>query len=502
MLVDGGGQTQISPAKGDEKLLSDALQLLERERTGLTATWWARLNEPVVYWSPEMFEIYGIDPRTVPTRELMRAAIHPQDRDGTLGASQAWEADPRGSYDGTFRIVRPDGVTRLLEMRAWITNPAEGCERRAIGTVIDLTDAGRLATERRLADEQRQLVLRVSGDGICGLGRDGRILFSNPAFCALVRRAPDEIDHALLHDLVHRDADGTELHAPSVCPYSPDRAGREHEVDAEFVAGDGARLEVSYVRAPVDEDEALSAVISLRDETEQRAAARRLRASLEHVRALSMQRGALLRQLAGAEERERLRIAADIHDDSVQTLRAVELTLERRRDVIDDPVLGRLLEEARLDVHAAATRLRGLMLELLPPVPEIALVGAIAAYCQSQFDGTDFTYEVHGETEELEPDTYLLAYRLSQEAIRNARKHSRGSHVSVGVHTRAGRLVLEIVDDGVGIRDQDANGPQGGLRIIRQRIAASGGGSSLGPGPEGRGTSVRIELPLDEDWGT
>ena len=502
MRAHGGGNTQTSLTSGDEKLLSDARELLERERTGLTATWWVHLNAPGVSWSPEMFEIYGVDRATVPTREGMRAAIHREDRDRVVNGFRAWEADPRVNYDRTFRIVRPDGGQRLLEMRAWIIDPADQCDRRAIGTVIDLTDAGRLATERRRADEQRQLVLRVSGDGICGLGRDGRVLFFNPAFCALVRRSPHEVHNAYLHDLVHRDIDGTGLHPPTECSYSPDRAGQGRQVDADFTAGDGVRLEVSYVRAPIDEDESLSAVISLRDETEQRAASRRLRASLEHVRALSLQRGALLRQLAGAEERERLRIAADIHDDSVQTLRAVELTLERRRDQIDDPGLGGILEEARSDVHAAATRLRGLMLELLPPVPEVPLVGAIAAYCESQFAQTGFTHEVHGETEELEADTYLLAYRLAQEAIRNARKHSRGSHVSVGVGTSNGRLVLEVTDDGVGIGDVGAHGARGGLRIIGQRIAASGGDSRIGPGPDGRGTTMRIELPLDEDWGT
>ena len=430
----------------------------------------------------------------------MRAAVHPEDREETLRASRAWQADPQRSYHESFRIVRPDGATRLLELRAWMTDAGGRTERRAIGTVIDLTDAGRRAAEQRRADEQSQLILRVSGDGICGLSRDGSILFFNPAFMALVRRGSAEIVHARLHDLVHRGLDGRELHPLSECPYSPARGGQTREVDAEFMAGDGARLEVSYVRVPVDEDQSLAAVVSLRDETEQRAASRRLRASLERVRALSIQRGALLRQLAGAEERERLRIAADIHDDSVQTLRAVELGLERRRDLIEDPVLGRMLEEARLDVHAAATRLRGLMLELLPPVPEVPLVGAIEAYCQSQFDGTEFVHEVQGETPELKPDTYLLAYRLAQEAIRNARKHSRGARVDVAVSTRDGRLVLEVSDDGIGLGDLDAHGARGGLRIIRQRIAAAGGDGRFGPGPGGRGTRVCIELPLDEDW--
>ncbi|HET9103630.1 MAG TPA: PAS domain-containing protein [Solirubrobacteraceae bacterium] len=515
MLLRGDDNSQTSPAGGDERILAQARRLLAGEAAGLTATWWMQLDPPAAYWSPEMFAIYGVDPGTEPSRELMRAAVHPSDRAETLRAGTAWEADPRGCYHGTFRIVRPDGGARLLEMRAWMADAlgrpqpgagraeAAGCPQpRVIGTVIDVTAAGRLANERTRADEQRELVLQVSEEGICGLDPGGRIVFANPAFGALVRRGPAELVGARLHDLVHRDADGRERHAAGDCPYHPGRRGRAREIDAGFVAGDGTRLEVSYVRVAVDADPVLAAVISLRDETEQRAASRRLRASLEHVRALSVQRGALLRQLAGAEERERLRIAADIHDDSVQTLRAVELGLERRRDLIEDPALGRLLEEARLDVHAAATRLRGLMLELLPPVPELPLVAAIAAYCQSQFDGTDFVYEVHGESEELEPDTYLLAYRLAQEAVRNARKHSRGTRVSIAVSSGRGRLVLEVADDGIGLGDLGGHGPRGGLRIIRQRIAAAGGESGFGPGPGGRGTQVRIELPLDEDWGT
>ena len=165
-------------------------------------------------------------------------------------------------------------------------------------------------------------------------------------------------------------------------------------------------------------------------------------------------------------------------------------------------MLGRLLEEARLDVHAAATRLRGLMFELLPPVPRLRLVDTIAAYCQSQFDGTDFSLRGQGETEELEPDTYLLAYRLAQEAVRNARKHSHGSRVSVAVGTSDGRLVLEVSDDGIGLeRSRRHTGP----------AAACGSSASASPRPaakaasarpRGQGTRVRMELPLDEDWGT
>ena len=489
-----------SSALGGAPDIVDAQLLLAAEHTSLSGSWWLNLENGETVWSPEMYEIFGLDPASGPSREGVERLRHPDDAASVTAVIEATMTSG-GSFSIAYRVIRPSGEVRLLDARGWVESRANGHGRYARGTVHDITNAALLARGRRLADEQRELILRATGDGICGLDALGRVTFFNPAFQQLVRRPAAGICNELLHDLVHRDPSGRELHPPADCPYSGEDHGRVSDIDADFCPGDGAPLEVSYVRVGVHEGDFAGAVLSLRDATEQRAAARRLHSSLEQIRSLSTQRGHLLSQLAAAEERERLRIAADIHDDSIQTLRAIELMLERRRDQIEDERGTQVLDEARLDIHLAAARLRGLMLELLPPLPKLTLNEAVRAYCETLLNESALEFAVHGEAGELSAERYLLAYRLIQEAVRNARRHSGGSRIEVTLESSGNELEIVVSDDGVGVQDAAcAEVEQGGLRILRQRIEAAGGTALLGPGLGSSGLAVAMRISLEETW--
>ena len=480
--------------------LVDARLLLDSGHSSQSGSWWLDLETGDLEWSSEIYEIFGLDPSQPPSRLAIHEARHPEDRELVTKAVEQSETGG-GSFSVIYRIIRSSGEVRLLEARGWVESAPDGLGRHALGTVNDITDAALLARERRLSDEHRELIMHASRDGICGLDVLGQITFFNPAFQELVGRPAAAIADELLHDLVHRDPAGRELHALVDCPYFGEDPGRVIDIDADFNTGHGTVLEVSYVRVGVEEGDSTAAVLSLRDATEQREAARRLHSSLEQIRSLTAQRGKLLDQLAGAQERERLRIAADIHDDSVQTLRAVELVLERRRDQIDDPRCAQLLDEARVDVHQAATRLRGLMSELLPPLPTMSLRDAVLAYGESLLSDTSFGFDVRGDPRELRADTYLLAYRLIQEAVRNARNHSRGTRIEVELGCSLDRLEIVVSDDGVGLdADRVTDSAQGGLRIIRQRLEFAGGKATSGPGLGSRGLAVRMQIPLGDPW--
>jgi signal transduction histidine kinase len=205
-----------------------------------------------------------------------------------------------------------------------------------------------------------------------------------------------------------------------------------------------------------------------------------------------------LAQIVAADEAARARIVADIHDDTIQTLGAVALSLQNACDDVSDPVARTALEAGVQYVRDAAERVRQSMFELLPPLPAADLREAVEIYASVLFADSGLVHELVGGAPELPAQTQVMAYRLIQEALRNARRHSSASRIQIELARAGGDLQITVSDDGVGLRQQDAQVPtHAGLRIIRQRVESLGGTVSFDVGLNGRGTAVRLRLPLE-----
>jgi signal transduction histidine kinase len=197
-----------------------------------------------------------------------------------------------------------------------------------------------------------------------------------------------------------------------------------------------------------------------------------------------------------AEERARERIAAELHDDTLQALAAVALTLSNAGEKMSSDIDRDLLADAEIEVRAVATRLRRLMFGLMGPAADRDLRSAVADYCAALFPETGIGYELVGDVGEIDRGTCLVAYRLVQEAVRNALVHSGGTCVQVSLARTPSELLLQISDDGVGIGDHPVAPTHAGLRIVRRRAEAVGGSARVGPGADGHGTCVDLRLPL------
>ena len=208
-----------------------------------------------------------------------------------------------------------------------------------------------------------------------------------------------------------------------------------------------------------------------------------------------------LSEAMAADEDARAQLAADIHDDTIQTLAAVALSLQSARDGTADADARATLDTASWHVRDAANRLRQVMFELMPPMSPGDLRAALEGYCAVLFTGTDMACEVAGETPEaLDPELGAVAYRVAQEAARNALRHSGGARVRIALAHDGDELVLTISDDGVELGGCGPEFPtHAGLQIIDQRAGAVGGRVAFEAGLDGRGTSVVVSLPLGGD---
>jgi signal transduction histidine kinase len=212
----------------------------------------------------------------------------------------------------------------------------------------------------------------------------------------------------------------------------------------------------------------------------------------QQVAELAIERARLLGESLTAEERERTRLAGEIHDDALQQLALAELELHAAA-AGDAEALGR----GRRSVAAASSALRGTLARIVPAAEmrseglESALEAIVADVCEP----TSLAWSVAVDPT-LSVDDRTLVCSLARELVTNAVKHAEAARIDVGVTRREDRLELEVRDDGRGFDPgEEHRSGHVGLVLVENRARAAGGGLRLDSSP-GRGTRARVELPL------
>jgi len=196
-----------------------------------------------------------------------------------------------------------------------------------------------------------------------------------------------------------------------------------------------------------------------------------------------------------AQEQERARVARDLHDEVNQSLTGLLLRLEAVREAAP-PRLEAELEETKALANQAMRELLSLARQLRPTaLDDLGLVAATAGQVeQLQRSEIEATFEAEGEFADLGDDAQLVVYRVAQEALANAARHSGAASVRVRLRRRGdGGVELAVVDDGRGFAFDEA---EGGLGIagMRERALLVGGELTIESRP-GRGTTVRLAVP-------
>jgi PAS domain S-box-containing protein len=234
--------------------------------------------------------------------------------------------------------------------------------------------------------------------------------------------------------------------------------------------------------------------------TPQKEAEEKLRWSLDVLRRTIQERRDLAQRLESAEEEERRRIAADIHDDPIQVMTAVDLRLSMLAEQ-EIPIDPAALDEIRETVRHSIERLRSLVFELRPAaLDRDGLVAALSQSLAHAGTQTEWTYEVADElVSEPGPELRATLYRITQEAISNARKHARASSIRVTASTDGNGVSIRVSDDGSGFDVGSLDRPEPGhlgLVTMMERAELMGGWCRVSSEP-GEGTTVGCWLPSD-----
>ena len=199
-----------------------------------------------------------------------------------------------------------------------------------------------------------------------------------------------------------------------------------------------------------------------------------------------------------AEVEERRRIGRELHDEAGQSLMALRLELEMIERVAPADLKPRLAEAREL-AGRTGVELRRIVAALSPSVLERlglepALRHLAARFAQTHPARVRLRAQL-GESPLPMPLQEVL-YRVTQECLHNIARHSRATAVNLDLHAADKSIELSIRDNGVGFRaDQASNPGSFGLAGMRQRAASLGGKLAVTSGP-GKGTCIRLDLPL------
>jgi two-component system sensor histidine kinase UhpB len=197
-----------------------------------------------------------------------------------------------------------------------------------------------------------------------------------------------------------------------------------------------------------------------------------------------------------AQEEERARVARDLHDEVNQSLTGLLLRLEAARESAP-PELEAEIAETKALANQAMNELLSLARQLRPTaLDDLGLAAAIGGQVEQLARGEiEAGVEVDGDFSDLGDDAQLVVYRVAQEALNNAARHSGAKRVEVRLRRdEVGGVVLEVADDGRGFAfDESERGL--GIGGMRERALLVGGELTIESRPDA-GTTVRLDVPV------
>lgn len=213
------------------------------------------------------------------------------------------------------------------------------------------------------------------------------------------------------------------------------------------------------------------------------------------------------RRLVEAQEAERARIARDLHDDVNQriALAATDIETLKQHPPTSTIELQHRLSEVWQQLIAVSTGVQSISHQLHSPQLEyLGIVAAIRSFCRefSARTNVEINFTTEDVPNHVPHDVSLCLFRIVQEALQNATKHSQVRHFEVALRSSVNQLHLTVSDRGIGF-DADKPTPQTGLGLIsmRERVRLVNGAISIESKPMG-GTTIHVRVPIESEYAT
>jgi PAS domain S-box-containing protein len=415
---------------------------------------------------------------------------------------------PAGAkLNGHQLITAITNITDRKQTECALMETRDELERRVDQRTAELgkmnTELRKQITEcehaRRALRESELKYATLVEDALIGvyITQDGRIEFANDKFAAIYGYTKNELIGWDTLDLVHPDdrplvkrLRRKRIRGEKV-PVDYESRGLKKNGDTIWVARSLSKI--TYKGRP-----AISGIVA--DITKRRRAEEALRKSDKELRVLS-------NQLLSAEEKERKRIARELHDSIGQALSAIKFSVEnalRELRAAANPIDLGSLEAVIPLTQKTIEEVRRIVKDLRPSIlDDLGILATIKWFCREfQNVCTGIRIETTVDIEENDIPLYLKTtiYRIMQEALNNVAKHSKANIVDLQLQKTKTGIHLTIADNGRGFNVQQVMGIKTSLRgfglaSMRERAEISGGRFEIRSGVK-TGTVLRVVWTL------
>lgn len=477
----------------EDKVRASEERLRLAQQTTRIGTFESDVRTGVVTWTPEMELIYGLPQGAfAKTRTAFQNLIHPEDR-RTVNELIELASKSGELTTGEWRVVWPDGSVHWIAGRWQVLLDQLGEPSRVLGVNIDVTDRKRAelellqmnralkeqATVLQSREELLKIFVKNVPAGVAMLDRDMRYLQVSDRWC---------LDYSL---------DSSQVIGRSHYEIFPDVPERWKEMHRRALQGetlranedawerdDGAttwvRWEIRPWRTPTG---SVGGILIFAED-------------ITHRKRMEEALSEMSRKLIESQEQERARIGRELHDDINQRLAMLAVELEQLEE---NPleIRSRLRElrkqtiEISNDVQALSHELHSSKLEYL------GVVAGIRSWCREFAERQKIQIDFRDDVSNVLPfDIGLALFRVLQEALHNAIKHSGVKRLEVQMLERSEEVHLIVSDSGKGF-DLEAAKRLGGLGLtsMRERVRLVNGEMEIQSKPMG-GTTIYVRIPF------
>jgi signal transduction histidine kinase len=205
--------------------------------------------------------------------------------------------------------------------------------------------------------------------------------------------------------------------------------------------------------------------------------------------------------ITSAQEEERLRLARELHDDTIQSVIALKQRVQLAQTSVKDQTSRHTLSELETLAEQTIENLRRMTRALRPIyLEDLGLVTALEMLARetSQNIHVQIEFQRSGLEQRLVHEVELALYRIAQEALNNVVRHSKAKHAGLHIFFGEKEIKLEVIDDGIGFimpKSPTDFAPNGhfGLLGIRERADLIGAHLEVESAP-GNGTRLKVRI--------
>lgn len=474
-------RTKRKRAEAELALMNERLRLALG--AGRSVGWDWDLKTGRDRWFGDLKTIFGIPSDTYSGRvEDFWRRVHPEDWQ-FVAKAVAEARQSHKPYTAEYRVIRDDQTTRWISARGRFYYSENGDPVRMLGMAVDVTERRQTENAVRESEQRFRLLANSAPVMIWMSGADCLCTYFNQTWLDFTGRP-------LEFELGNGWTKG--IHPEDVYQYTKTYQEmfdqrKAFELHYRLRRHDGEYRWIVDTGAPrFNPDGSFAGYIgSCKDITDRKL----VEEALSNIG----------RRLIEAHEEERTWIARELHDDIVQRLALVAFELDQcahlplhtyeRNDRVNDA--RRSIEEIASDVQRISRRLHSSKLEYL------GLTAAAKSLCKelSEQHKVEIEFGHSGLPSTISKEISLCLFRVLQEALQNAIKHSGARHFKAELLGTAEEIQLTVSDAGVGLDLQEAIGRSGvGLTSMQQRIQWVKGIFSIISAP-GCGTTVVARVP-------